>query len=226
MTRSRVWSAPCVVAGLVLALAGPLNAAVILTLPTDPIVGVAAAPASSVSALSVVGTLANTNNYPAAEAPLNCIDNNTATKYLNFAKTNVGILERPGLGASFLSGVRFATANDSPERDPMQIVIQGANGTDPLVGFLNTTWTTIYTGTSGLDTDPGRTTFGPEVDFPASPTDFVVYRVLVTSVRNATTANSVQFSEIQLIGTPVPEPVMLSLAGMALPLFWFRRRRA
>ena len=56
----------------------------------NPLVGIAATPGSATSTLATVGTVANTNNYPSTETPVNSVDNSTATKYLNFAKTNAG----------------------------------------------------------------------------------------------------------------------------------------
>jgi hypothetical protein len=135
------------------------------------------------------------NQYPAVESPPNAIDDVVTTKYLNFAEINAGFIVTPS-APSVLGGLRFTTANDSPERDPLTVVLEGTN--DPnATTTLNSTWTTIYNGDSGLATDPGRNTPGATVHFAAG--SFTSYRLLVLSVRTGATANSMQFAEIELL---------------------------
>jgi hypothetical protein len=185
---------------------------------------VAATPGSLTSSIATVGTTAGVNNYPAAESPPNAIDNNSATKYLNFAKTNSGFIltlapDRAGLP---ILGFRFRTANDAPERDPFTITLEGANAANPTAAATGpTTWTLLYNGVSGLATDPGRFGFGAEQDF-ANVLTFNTYRMLVTNVRNNTTANSFQFSEIELLA--VPEPGVLALLPLVAGVLFLRNR--
>jgi len=199
-----------------------------VTSPGAPIVGVAATPGSATSTAATIGTAAGVNNYPAAESPDKAIDNDTptASKYLNFQKTNAGFittLTTNGPQAT-LSGLRFTAGNDAPERDPATVVIEGTNAANPTV-TLNSAWTQIYSGPSGLAVDPGRNLPGTTVTFPTSAA-YSSFRVLVTGVRTDASANSFQFNEIELIGTTVPEPgsiALLSLGGLGLLT---RRRRA
>jgi len=192
-----------------------------LTDATDPIVGVAATAGSPTSLLATPGTVGGVNNYPGAESPNLAIDGNNATKYLNFQKTGVGLITTLAAnGPGILNGVRFTTANDAAERDPTFITIEGTNSPNP-TSTLNSTWSPIYNGPSGLATDPGRFNLGDAITFvPTTPGPFSSYRLLVTDVRNAGAANSFQFSEVDLVGsTSVPEPASLgviALGGLAL----------
>ncbi len=218
MSRSRLLVGAIALC-LVLSLAGLAQAALILD-KNDPIYAVFAIPGSTASDF----TRSSLNDHPINEAPPKCIDGNVDTKYLNFAKTNVGFIVVPAFGDSMLTSFRIATANDAPERDPLTISIEGTN--DPFsthLGVFNANWTSIYSGSTGLETWPGYKKWGSEIAI--EPSDyFAYYRVLVTSIRGA--GNSVQFSEIELNGVPVPEPGALTLLGLAVPALCARRRRA
>ena len=69
-----------------------------VTAPGDTIVGVRAIAGNPNSEVAVVGTSNGQNQYPAAESPNLSIDNSTGTKYLNFAKTNTGVIVTPAGG--------------------------------------------------------------------------------------------------------------------------------
>jgi hypothetical protein len=175
-----------------------------VTAPGNPVTGVGATAGSPTSTASTVGTVAGANNYPAAEGPANAIDNNEGTKFLNFAETGVGLIVTPQGPQTVVNGIHFFTANDAPVRDPMTVTLEGTNSPNATT-TLNSTWTTIYSGVTGLGTDPGRMSPGAVVNF-ANTAPFTSYRMLVTSVRDGAMANSFQFSEIALLGTTFIPP--------------------
>src|SRR5687768_17883034 len=94
-----------VLAVLFLALAAPLHAQLAdVTQPGDPIVG-------------------SSNNTPGSEGVANAIDNQP-TKYLNFDRLNTGFTVTPSVGATLVKGMTLTSANDAPERDPVDYTLE------------------------------------------------------------------------------------------------------
>ena len=154
------------------------------------------------------------SSYPAGEAPMFCIDGDPNTKYLNFGKTDSGIIVTPLIGPSVLDGIEVTTANDSPERDPVVWMIHGTN--DEIVtpdngDGLAESWTLICGGT--LDLPEERLTLGPLYVIANQAEPYTSYKVIFQTVKDAGAANSMQITDIQLYGTlaviepPVEEPV-------------------
>lgn len=191
-----------------------------VTAPGNTSFGVAAT-AGGATAIAVAGTAAATNNYPAAEAPNLAFDNLTSTKYLNFAKTNTGLIVTPA-ASSTVKGLRLSTANDAPERDPLTYTLEGTNNATPSTA-AGAAWSLISSGNTGLLTNPGRLTAGPIVAF-TNTTAYSSYRVLFPTVRDSAAANSMQISEVELFSV-VPEPTsVLLLASSVFGLSAVRRR--
>ncbi|CAF3660882.1 unnamed protein product [Rotaria socialis] len=149
---------------------------------------------------------------PNKEMPVQAFDGNANTKYTSFGPCkldnckgnlfpencglNTGLYLALQQGATFIVGLQLSTGNDFPRRDPIMVTLEGSNqsGTNLTLG---SSWTLIYSGRSGLATDPGRTMSGPIVFFPNSR-QYTSYRFLVTASRASDCA--VQYSELQLFG--------------------------
>jgi hypothetical protein len=128
----------------------------------------------------------SSTNSPAAEISPNTVDNTTATKYLNFDKLNTGITVTTG--PSIVNGLSLTSANDSPERDPASYKLEGSND--------GTTFTVISQGTV-----PAFTARYQRQEFAfANNAVYSTYRLTFPTVTNATAANSMQISEIELLG--------------------------
>lgn len=146
-------------------------------------------------------------NYPSSESPPNMLDSNTATKYLSFGScssgspasascgVNSGVYFTPVRGASVLRSLRFCAANDVPDRDPILVMVEGGNQTSALT--QGSSWTLIYNGSTGLDTDPGRNIFGT-TQYLSNTAWYLSYRLLIASIRGLTTAT--QYAEVQFLG--------------------------
>ncbi len=143
-------------------------------------------------------------DYSGSEGPDKAIDNLSSSKYLNFTKENSGLVVTPQVGATLVTDVRFATANDAPERDPLTYQLQGSNNFNTASPNPSTaTWTTIASGSTGLDLDPGRNVAGPAVSF-SNLTYYKSYKLIFPTLRNSSSANSMQVAEIELIGVAIP----------------------
>jgi hypothetical protein len=216
----------CFLAALALAigLLSDVHAANLIT-TTDPIVPIWQTVIGGNSTTSVVATSPNAaGQYPATEFVANAFDGLTTTKYLNFGTgggssvntatkgVGTGFYATPALGPSIVTGVRVATANDSPLRDPLSVSIEGSNASGAALD-LGSSWSLIFNGNLGIDVDPGRFITGPLINVP-NLTPYKSYRVLVQSQRGV--ANSAQYSEMTLIGNFVPEPSSVVLGAFGI----------
>ena len=150
------------------------------------------------------------SNSPGNETSENAIDNTSATKYLNFDKLNAGFTVTPSAGDSVVTGLRFTSANDAPDRDPTSFVLLGSHdGT----AFMEIARGTIPDFTARF--------FTVEVAFP-NTTAYLHYRLLFPTVRDAGSAVAVQIAEVEFlgyIGTPPPDFLELISTDVEAQLF-------
>ncbi len=157
---------------------------------------------------------------PGAEGVANVIDN-TGNKYLNFLDVASGFQVTPAYGASVITGLRFWTANDAPERDPASFQLEGSLNGSPFVLIANMALNLP------LDRNPtGQPLTGTafqEVSF-ANTASYDSYRLIFPTLRDAAAANSMQIAEVEFLA--VPEPTTLALLGLAGGALLMRRRRS
>jgi len=180
-----------------------------MTAPGDPVAAVRAIAGQNSSTLSPSG------DVPSAEGPANAIDNDSSTKYLNRGQTGVGlIVTTQAAGPRVITGLRFATGGDNPSRDPITVTLEGTNDIGATTS-LNSSWTLLYDGPSGLAVDPGRNRVGTAVTF-SNTTAYRSFRLLVTGLRAA--SDSMQFSEIELTSTDSSTPgTVFTVTSLADP---------
>ena len=147
---------------------------------------------------------------PGNETVAMSIDN-TTSKYLNFGLVAgppfsgpVGLVVSPAAGASVVTALRFYTANDAPERDPADYILEGSNngGTSYTLIASNSVVMPDGRNAAALQLSP-TTQAVREVRF-ANTSAYTTYRLTFSRVRNGATANSVQIGEIEFLGNVVP----------------------
>ncbi len=144
------------------------------------------------------------SKYPANEAPLNALDGDTSTKYLNFGKENSGFIVTPVSGRRAVRGFQISTANDFEGRDPATWELYGTDET--IVSTDNSTgmgenWTLVDSGAVALP--PDRFTAGPVVPVN-NDTRYSSYRMVIKTVKDTAGVgvDSTQYSEVQFFETP------------------------
>lgn len=143
--------------------------------------------------------------------PANAFDNNSNTEYWNYGacnnvsgSSNTLCGENTGLylslqrGPSLLVAFQFGAASNKPFNDPLSITIEGSNEPSSVL-TRGTSWTLIYNGSSGLDSNPGRGNFGILQSLSTNSIWYASYRMLVTSTRS-TSSTYVHYSELVLFG--------------------------
>lgn len=142
----------------------------------------------------IVGT---SSNSPGGEEVDKAIDDNPRTKYLNFDKTNAGFTVTPAAGLTVVSGLRFTSANDAPDRDPTSYLLLGSKDGQAFVE--------VARGHIPNFADRFETV---SVAFTNAET-YLQYQLLFPTVRNAAAAVAVQIAEVELLGRAGPAPQAL-----------------
>ena len=145
-----------------------------------------------------LGTItAQGENSASGEVAANVFDDNSATKWLDFASGNPAtraswIQYRYAGGAqNIIAQYAVTSANDAPERDPRDWRLLGSNDG-------GTNWSTLDTRTGEFFTNR----FETHNYTVANPNAFNLYRFQIDSVYAPLAANSVQLAELEFIGTP------------------------
>ncbi|CAF1313602.1 unnamed protein product [Adineta steineri] len=146
-----------------------------------------------------------TGSYWPTQPAENLFDGNLATDYTNHGMCNytyydVSCGEKTGFYLTMynksMSLVAFYLGTNEYDsmRDPLSVTIEGSNlyGSELTFG---SSWTLIYEGSSGLISDPGRSSFGAIQILPNNSMRFASYRFLVTSKRGS--ENSASYSEVR-----------------------------
>ncbi|WP_395738915.1 hypothetical protein [Prosthecobacter sp.] len=147
--------------------------------------------ASAVTGFPTTGFGGTGSGWFAGEGPPQVNDGDINTKLVHFAKVNCGVILSYTTPMA-ANRIRLTTGNDSPERDPQNIRIEGS--TDP--GATPTNWQTISAVVSVPVT--GTRGFTQELQF-SNTTSFKHYRITVLSIVNQALANSMQVAEIKLV---------------------------
>ena len=138
-------------------------------------------------------TQVNPGSPPFGEDVTKAIDGNSGTKYLNFNKTNTGLVVNTGRN-SIANRMDLTTANDFPERDPVNYTIEGSNN--------GSSWITITSGNIPCNSNRFLTR---SFNF-TNTTSYSWYRIVFPSLCNVGLANSMQIGEIQLFQTNTVSP--------------------
>ncbi len=138
--------------------------------------------------------VATSNNSPGSEGVANAIDN-APTKYLNFDKVNTGFTVTPRIGLSVVQGLTLTSANDAPERDPLTYTLEGS--------YDGVTFAMISSGS--VPAFAAR--FEKKTVLFDNSTPYLSYRLVFPTVANESAANSMQISEVELLGTQAPSDV-------------------
>jgi hypothetical protein len=139
------------------------------------------------------------SNAPANEGANRVLDLANDSKYLNFGENNSGFIVTPTYGSTIVNGFKITTANDHPERDPASWALYGTNDaivSRPHSDGVGENWTLIDQGTFTLPDDRFALMEVPVTN--ALSAAYTSYRMVFPTVRDATTANSMQVAEVAL----------------------------
>ncbi|CAF1648371.1 unnamed protein product [Adineta ricciae] len=145
--------------------------------------------------------------YWPSEPPEAALDGNLRTEYTNYGCADERFNITSGMYTGFyftIKSVSFrlmkfcmGTNVQEAKRDPMTITIEGSNN-DQSELLLGKSWTSIYSGSSGLTKSLQRSSYGTKQTVATNVASFRSYRLIVTSTRGK--HNSVSYSEFVMMG--------------------------
>jgi hypothetical protein len=146
--------------------------------------------------------------YPTTENPPQILDQNPATKYLNFGRNLTGFIVIPQAGASTIKSFTLTTAGDAPERDPASYQLFGTNA--PINSADNgdgkgETYTLIQSG--ALSLSQTRNQLQAPIDL-ANSASYAAYKLVfpqlkqINAANAAATPNSMQIADVQFFTAP------------------------
>jgi MYXO-CTERM domain-containing protein len=157
------------------------------------------------------------SRYPLGERPAMALDQNPATKYLNFGEDRSGLIITNVEGTAAVKRMRLTTANDAPARDPGSFELWGTNdliasqdGTD---GLNDENWSLI---TSGPLTLPALRLDATTIVPVNATVAYKSFKIVFPTVKDGVAANSMQIGDVQLYIVPEPASLALALAGLAM----------
>ena len=161
--------------------------------------------------------------YPSDRSPDQLFDDLNNTCYASRGNSIIGSNSIAGLNTGFyvsmaacspvLDGFIIQTCNEDSSRDPIKITIEGSNKNSSL--NLGSSWTLIYNGSTGLDTNPGRQTNGLYQTI-SNTNSYKNYRLLVTSKRGSQ-SDFVSYSAVKFYG----HYIQLSISRSSMFRFTF-----
>ncbi len=143
-------------------------------------------------------------NWLANEGPDQAIDDRLDTKYLLFRNTGAGLIVSPQAGPARVNRLRFWTANDFAERDPLTYQVYGfATAVTARSGTLNVAANGTLLG-SGTLTLPATRYAGPHTVTFTNSTPYASYLVVFPTVKNSPSTTMMQIAEVQFGYNGVP----------------------
>ncbi|MFM8557482.1 MAG: hypothetical protein ACKODG_15115, partial [Betaproteobacteria bacterium] len=143
---------------------------------------------------TVTSVIASSARSPISEGAESAVDGTAATKYLNYDEEGAGLVFTLS-EASRVSALTLSTANDFPERDPIEIAVYGATSEAAPAWGADTGWTPIA---EGLDTGLTLVRNASRTVSFDNTASYRHYKLVFSKVRDAARANSVQVGEVNL----------------------------
>ncbi|WP_411845134.1 LamG-like jellyroll fold domain-containing protein [Roseibacillus persicicus] len=148
-------------------------------------------------------SVASSSNSPSGEEVANAIDNDIETKYLNFDGEGSGFTVTPEHAWTKVAGIALTSANDSPNRDPKRVVVEGtADGTN----FVTLVDAVVPAFTERFQRQ--------EIEI-VNAVSYQSYRITFPEIVDPSVENYMQIAEVELIGVPSDPGPLLEIEGQS-----------